>query len=61
MLPCNVVVFEEEGGSVVEAVSPMAMLSFVDRPEMESVADEAQARQTAAMDAVAAWAAARAT
>lgn len=55
MLPCNVVVYEEGPGmAVVEAVSPMAALGAVDSPALREVADEAEVRLTAAMDAVAA-------
>lgn len=54
MLPCNVVVYEEVPGScVVEAISPMAALGAVDSPALNEVADQAQAKLEAAMDAVA--------
>jgi uncharacterized protein (DUF302 family) len=44
LLPCNVIVYEEEGGSVVSIVDPISMLGVVDSPELAPVADEAQAR-----------------
>ena len=54
MLPCNVVVYEEvPGACVVEAISPMAALGVVDSPALKDVADQAQAKLEAAMDAVA--------
>ena len=44
LLPCNVIVYEEDGGSVVSIVDPISMLGVVDSPELEPVADEARAR-----------------
>jgi uncharacterized protein (DUF302 family) len=45
LLPCNVVVYEEEdGSSVVSIVDPISMLGVVDSPELAPVADEARAR-----------------
>ena len=54
MLPCNVVVYEEGPGVTrVEAISALAALGFVGNPELDDVAAQAQAKLTAAMDAVA--------
>lgn len=54
MLPCNVVVYEEGPGmTCVEAISPMAALGVVDSAALKDVADQAEAKLTAAMDAVA--------
>jgi uncharacterized protein (DUF302 family) len=45
MLPCNVIVYEKEGGgSVVSIVDPISMLGVVDNADLEPVADEARAR-----------------
>ncbi len=44
LLPCNVIVYEEEKGTVVSIVDPLAMFQFVDAPELASVADEARQR-----------------
>lgn len=44
LLPCNVIVYEEGGGSVISIVDPISMLGVVDSPELRPVADEAQAR-----------------
>jgi uncharacterized protein (DUF302 family) len=50
LLPCNVIVHEEEGGSRVAFVDPLAMLSVAHNPELPPVAEEARARlQRAAM------------
>ena len=44
LLPCNVIVYEEDGGSVVSIVDPISMLGVVENPDLDAVADEAQAR-----------------
>jgi len=44
LLPCNVVVAEVEGGTEVALVDPIAMLGFVNRPELEPIAEEARVR-----------------
>ena len=44
LLPCNVIVYEEDGGSVVSIVDPLSMLGVVQSPELQPVADEAGAR-----------------
>lgn len=44
LLPCNVVVAEVEGGTEIALVDPIAMLGFVNRPELEPIAEEARAR-----------------
>ena len=44
LLPCNVIVYEEEGGSVVSIIDPLMMLGMVDNPELEQVAQEARSR-----------------
>jgi uncharacterized protein (DUF302 family) len=44
LLPCNVVVREADGGTVVEAVDPQTMVQMTDNGELQSVADEARQR-----------------
>ncbi len=44
LLPCNVVVREEAGAVVVEAIDPAAMMSVADDPALKEVADEAAER-----------------
>lgn len=44
LLPCNVVVYEENGHSVVSSVDPLSMLGVVENPALQPVADEARAR-----------------
>jgi uncharacterized protein (DUF302 family) len=46
LLPCNVIVYEDEGGegSVVSAVEPMTMLGVVENPKLIPIADEVKER-----------------
>ena len=45
LLPCNVVVYDDEhGGSVVTAVDPGTMLGVVQNPDLQSIADEVTER-----------------
>lgn len=53
LLPCNVVVAEEDGGCVVSAIDPVAMFAVLGRPEMEGVAVEVRAKLDAVLDIVA--------
>jgi uncharacterized protein (DUF302 family) len=54
LLPCNVVVYEQDGGSVVEAMDPLLVLGVVGNPELEPIANEVRQRLEAEIDAVAA-------
>ena len=54
LLPCNVVVYEDdEGKSVVSMVDPDAMLGVVKNEELVAVATEARERLAHALEAVA--------
>ena len=44
LLPCNVIVYEEDGGSVVSIVDPLQMLSVAERSELAEVAMEARGK-----------------
>lgn len=44
LLPCNVVVYAEDGETHVSAVDPVAMLSIVGNEELDPVAAEIRAR-----------------
>jgi uncharacterized protein (DUF302 family) len=44
LLPCNVVVRDEDGSVVVEAVDPVAMMGVTDDPALREVAGEAAER-----------------
>lgn len=44
LLPCNVVVYEVDGGSMVEAMDPEPVLGMVGNPQLEPIASEVKAR-----------------
>jgi len=53
LLPCNVVVYEEDGQTHVGAVDAVRMLSVVNHPEMEPLARLVNERLRHALDSVA--------
>ncbi len=52
LLPCNVVVYEQNGGSAVAILDPLSMLGAVQRPELEPVAREARTRLQRVIEAL---------
>jgi len=52
LLPCNVCVWEEDGGSVVSIAKPEAMFEIVGRSDVRPIADEAGARLRRALERV---------
>lgn len=53
LLPCNVVVRQDEAGQVrVEFMDPQAVLELVDNPQVAGVASEVKQRLQRVMDAV---------
>jgi len=53
LLPCNVTVYEEDGGAVVTAVDPVAMLGVLkDDQAVRDVADEARAKLKRAVESL---------
>jgi uncharacterized protein (DUF302 family) len=44
LLPCNVVVYETEGGTRVSAINAGAMLGIVGNPALDEIATDVQAR-----------------
>jgi len=53
LLPCNVCVWEEEGGSVVSIARPEALFELVKRPDVQPVAQEADQRLRRAFEQLA--------
>lgn len=52
LLPCNVIVYETDTGNIgVSAVHPPQMLSVVDNPELDPIAEEVQQRFERVLDA----------
>jgi uncharacterized protein (DUF302 family) len=54
LLPCNVVVYAEGDGSVIEAMDPELMVQVVGNPALEPIAREAKQRLQRAIERVAA-------
>ncbi len=42
LLPCNVIVYEQDGGAVVSLVDPLVMLGVMANPAVEPIANEAR-------------------
>ena len=53
LLPCNVVVTEEDGGNaIVSAASPEALFSLVENPELQPIAKDVGARIRRALESL---------
>ena len=52
LLPCNVVVYEQEGETHLSAVDPVAMLGIVGSADLEPIGAEIRARVERAVEAV---------
>ncbi|MBM7367947.1 DUF302 domain-containing protein [Gordonia hydrophobica] len=55
LLPCNVVVRADRDDprrSIVEAMNPQVMMTVIDNPDLVSVADDATAKLTAAVESL---------
>lgn len=52
LLPCNVIVYEKDGKSVVSVFDPMVMSSIIDNPNMKSIAEEVKKKLERVLDAV---------
>lgn len=44
LLPCNVIVYEKNGKSVVSIFDPIVMTNVIDNPQMKPVADEVKGK-----------------
>lgn len=44
LLPCNVIVYESDGGSVVSILDPIAMMGVADNSSLDPIAHEARER-----------------
>ena len=54
LLPCNVVIREEENGSITVAfMDPSAVLALVDNPDVAALADEVRSRLEKVRDVIA--------
>ncbi len=50
LLPCNVIVYEKEGKTVVSAFDPMVMTSVIGKEEMREIAAEVRQRLQKVID-----------
>lgn len=50
LLPCNVVVYEDDGGTTIGALDPALMVQVTGNKALESVAGEAKKRLIAALE-----------
>lgn len=44
LLPCNVIVYQKDNGTVVSIFNPMVMMAILENDEMMPIADEVKAR-----------------
>ena len=52
LLPCNVIVYEKEGKSVVSVFNPMIMMELVEKEVIGPIAEEVKEKLLRALDAV---------
>ena len=50
LLPCNVIVYERDGGASVAAMAPLPAMGIIGNPELEHVAREADGRLRRAIE-----------
>jgi uncharacterized protein (DUF302 family) len=44
LLPCNVIVYEKQGGTVVAVIRPTVAMQMVDNPALKVIAEEVEAK-----------------
>jgi uncharacterized protein (DUF302 family) len=52
LLPCNVIVYEDDGGTVVSAMDPGVMAQVSDNPALPAIATEARERISRAIESL---------
>ena len=52
MLPCNVIVYESEGGTTVGVIRPTVAMQMVDNPDLHRIAKDIERRLKSAIDAM---------
>jgi uncharacterized protein (DUF302 family) len=52
LLPCNVVVYEKGGGSVVSIIKPTVAMQMVDNPQLKGIAKAVEAKLEKVMAAI---------
>ncbi|MBI5353639.1 MAG: DUF302 domain-containing protein [Chloroflexi bacterium] len=52
LLPCNIIVYEEDDATIVNIIDPISMTNFIQDPALESVAGEARQRLKRVSEAI---------
>ncbi len=52
LLPCNIIVYEEGGSTVVNIIDPMSMINFIQDSVLETVAKDAHQRLKRVSEAI---------
>jgi len=52
MLPCNVVVYENNGGSVLSIIRPTVTMEMIDNPELRKVVSDVEIKLKHVFDAI---------
>ncbi len=52
LLPCNVIVYEESNGAMVNIIDPLSMFDFFNDPDLEPVAEDARNRLIRVSEAI---------
>lgn len=52
LLPCNVIIYEKNGATIVAAFDPMVMTALIDNPAVHVIAEEVQARLRRVINAI---------
>ncbi len=50
LLPCNVIVYQDDDETVVAALDPATMVDLTDNPDLETIANDARARLERVID-----------
>jgi uncharacterized protein (DUF302 family) len=50
MLPCNVIVYENEGGTVVGVIRPTVTMQMIDNPDLHRIAKDVERRLKVVVD-----------
>ena len=52
MLPCNVIVYESDGGTTVGVVRPTVAMQMIDNPDLQRIAKDIERRLKSVIDAL---------
>lgn len=52
MLPCNVIVYETEGGTAVGVIRPTVAMQMIDNPDLHRIAKDVERRLKAVVEAL---------